>query len=1013
MKKLRLSFFCVIALALIVNNANAVNYTWTGLGLNTNWSNNTNWLPNTGHPLAADDATIPATVNNPTVDVASACKTFTISGTTTITLSALLTVSNGATINGNLTFAGTNSASISGASTFGFNITLAIGANNTISFPLGSTLTLGGNNLNTITNNGTLQFTSSTLSMAFQTVLTNNGTCTMSLSTINLSGNNATIANTKTFTATSTTFNLTGQQAAITNTGAAATFSLSASTVNMPLGNNQMNITNSSNATFTANNNSAINTGSFQSYISNSATFIAGTSGSACTITFTGQGNAVNPYSITNNGIFTVGSTSVINATGTDNTNPIKIDNLTGTFTFQSDANGSAAIGQLGAGSSFVGTFKVERYITGNNNISYRGYRFFSSPVYATNQTLTGSTQGTGNVFNLLYLNTANVNYPITTGTARGGFDKTGNPTIFVYREDRNPNNTVFTGGNYIGVSSITGTKLTYDNFNNTTTTNYLPVGNGFAFFFRGSKSQLAGRTTLPITVANYPDNVTVTQTGLINQGAVPVILWFNNATANNYQSTLSYTAANASTPGFNLIGNPYASTIDWEQLSYFTNTAGIYAPPTFSLLGIPKSNFVSQTYYVYNVTTKGFDTYTQGGASTGAATRYIASGQGFFVQVIPIFGSTTSITFNETAKVSAQQVTTYMGMPKSFATQQLRIKLAKDSVNTDDILFYFRPDGSTTYNPFKDAIDLGGINQEVSLSGIDSKGKYTAFKVLPQVSDSLKVKLYVDAIATGSPYSLTASGLETLDQHYSLYLIDHYKKDSILISRYKTYLFDIDKNIPASFGNDRFELVFHKIQFPAYQLLRITGDKVATGAKITWKVANEARYTGFVLEKQGADKQFVPIYTCQSDSSGTYSFIDKTPALGANIYRLRQDDVNDSTSFSPIVQLYYDNLSGNNIVVYPNPVKNTLTLSISPANDSDVPKTISSISSHTLIQNTNSQIYSIKITSITGATIITATTTQLNWQTDVSNLLPGTYTIYVEEINNKKVVGNTTFVKL
>ncbi|MEO6849416.1 MAG: hypothetical protein ABI203_08225, partial [Mucilaginibacter sp.] len=64
------------------------------------------------------------TFNSIIVDVASSCQTIIVSGATTLTLLAPLSVDSALTIDANLTFLGTSSASICGHTTFGFNIAL-------------------------------------------------------------------------------------------------------------------------------------------------------------------------------------------------------------------------------------------------------------------------------------------------------------------------------------------------------------------------------------------------------------------------------------------------------------------------------------------------------------------------------------------------------------------------------------------------------------------------------------------------------------------------------------------------------------------------------------------------------------------------------------------------------------------------------------------------------------------------------------------------------------------------
>ncbi len=976
-KRVRMLLCFTIALIVNINYAvAATSYTWTGLS-GTAWSTNGNWSPSTGHPVAGDNATIPNTANKPTVDVASTCATLTISGTTTITLSAILTVSGPLTVNANLAFAGTSSASIGGASGFGYNIAMTIGTNCTLTFPSGSSLTLGGNNLNTITNNGTLQFTSSTLSMGYQTVLTNNGICSLASTTATLSGNNAAIANTNSFTATSSTINITGQQAAITNTGASAIFTLSASTVNMPITNNQENITNSSGATFTAGNNSAINVGSYQGYINNSATFAAGGTGSVCTITFTGQGNASSPYSITNTGTFTVGPTSSINAKGTDPSNPIKINNVSGTFTLKSDATGSASVGPIGAGSSFVGTFNVERYITGGSTF-YRGYRIFSSPVNA-------ATDASGNkIYSLNYVQT----YALVTGAAGGGFDKTGNPSLYLFREDQAISNATFTSGNFWGISKINNSPVYNYYLNGGATTYNIPVGNGFLFFFRGDRTTNLANKYTPGTNA---ESVTMMASGTLNQGSYTVHTWYSPGSA-----TLSYTTgiANVGVRGYIMVGNPYASPIDWETFQQTTSTSGIYG-----------TSLMHDYYYALNPKNHNYGTYIKGNAGVGTnnATNIIESGQGFF---IADSCSCSQLIFNESAKTTSQAtgLSLFMGTPASNANMQyLRLQLAEDTVNTDDMLLRFDSNVSTAYKSNVDVPYKVGFG-DVSLASLSSDHVPLAINVQPLPKTSETIGLTINANADGI-YSLNMKDLVSMPQIYDIWLMDAYKKDSLDMRHNQTYRFNVLKSDTNSFGSKRFSLVLRQNPAYVYSLLNFTATKApastnsAAQVQLTWETKNEQNYTNFTVERStDGGKTFDVIGSEQSNAQGTYGLLDKNPVVGQNLYRLKQEDINNNITYSAIVLVFYADLGGNlvknNINVYPNPAKSTINLTI-PAG----------INSAT--------IYHIQITNSFGLLIKQGISTQPNWQASVIDLLPGTYIVKVLNNKDNALIGNAKFVKL
>lgn len=1001
--RIRLLFF-VITLFLIgiTKDTSAATYQW--YGGTGNWNVSGNWYNSstgsfTGYPgTAAGDiayfnsfftdnvtltANLPFAISQVQAQAYSACNITINSGVT-------LNVTNGLQVTGTwggsydgIGFAGQGSAIIGGASVLTYYATITVGASNTVTFSAGSTITMSSNYC-VVTNNGTLNLngTSSsgiTTTLAYYGTLNNQGTLNASYTTFALPQNNAVISNIKTFTATSSTFNLTGQQCSITNTGSVGNFTLNASTINMTIANNQINIVNSSSATFTAGNGSAINIGSYQGYINNSATFVAGSTGSPCIITITGQGNNSSPYSITNTGTFTVGPTSSINAKGTDSSNPIKINNVSGTFTLQSDATGSASVGALGAGSSFVGIFRVERYITGGSS-AYRSYRIFSSPVNI-------ATDSHGNkIYSLNYVQ----NYALVTGAAGGGFDKTGNPSLYLFREDLAISNVSYTSGNFWGVSKINNATAYNYYLNGGSTTYNIPVGNGFLFFFRGDRTTNLANKYTPGTSA---ESVTMVASGTLNQGSYTVHTWYNPGS-----STLSYTTgiANVGVRGYVMVGNPYASPIDWETFQQTTSTTGIYG-----------TSLMHNYFYALNPKTHNYGTYIKGnsGVGTNNVTNIIESGQGFF---IADSCSCTTMIFNETAKTTSQATGLSLFMStRAVATnanmQYLRLQLAEDTVNTDDMLLQFRSNISTAYKSNVDVPYKVGFG-DVSLASMSSDHVPLAINVQPFPKTSESIGLTINATTDGI-YSLNMKDLVSIPQLYDIWLMDAYKKDSLDMRHNKTYSFNVLKSDTNSFGSKRFSLVLRQNPAYAYHLLGFTATKVAVGnnsamqVQLVWKTENEQNYTNFTVERStDGGKTYDVIGSEQSSAQRTYSLLDKNPLVGQNLYRLKQEDINGSITYSNIVTILYanlgDNLVQNAINVYPNPAKGTINLTIS-----------ADINSATT--------YNIQVTNSSGLLIKQATSAQPNWQASVSDLLPGTYIIKVLNNKDNTFIGNAKFVKL
>ncbi|HWZ03225.1 MAG TPA: T9SS type A sorting domain-containing protein, partial [Mucilaginibacter sp.] len=618
----------------------------------------------------------------------------------------------------------------------------------------------------------------------------------------------------------------------------------------------------------------------------------------------------------------------------------------------------------------------------------YRGYRLGSSPVYA-------ATVGSLNVCSINYLQSSIV----LTGASGGGFDKTGNPTLYLYREDQTPSNLTFTSGNFWGISAI----------NNSPSYNYsltgasssgtfnIPAGNGFLYFFRGNKASAS--LTTETTPGYTPVTVTTATTGTLNQGQVIVSDWYTPASP-YLGYTGSGTGTNYTVRGFNFVGNPYASSIDWESYNTTSSTTGIYA----SNVGI--------TVYELNDVTNNYDVYQKGGIYTNHGTRTIVSGQGFFV--LATSSSNPQLIFNETAKTTAQNtgLNLFMTTRGDLAAlnntnidQHLRLQMVKDTINTDDIYIGFNSSASSKFVGDEDAPYRPG-NGQVSISSFSSDSIQLAINKmpLPKLQQQI-IPLFVTAKAYGT-YGLNMTEIAAVPQLYDVWLMDKFNKDSLDMRHNPSYTFDITTDT-NSYGSKRFQLVIRENPALMVHLLNFTATKVQNGAQAVWATENEQNYTNFTVERStDGGTTFTILGGYPSNAQGTYSFLDKSPANGANMYRLKIEDINGTISYSSIVTVMYGNgasLVKTGIVVYPNPAKSTLNLNIAPGFNSSAsaPNSAPSIS------------YSIQIINILGSVVTKATTNQQSWQTDVSKLMPGTYVINVINSSNNSTVGQGTFIKL
>ncbi|HVW13805.1 MAG TPA: T9SS type A sorting domain-containing protein [Mucilaginibacter sp.] len=651
-------------------------------------------------------------------------------------------------------------------------------------------------------------------------------------------------------------------------------------------------------------------------------------------------------------------------------------------FTLQSDATGDASIGQLASTTAITGSaassINVERYLSGGS-LSYRGYRLLSSPVYVGQDTHSNNVEGLNYLISSMYL---------TATTTTGGFDNTvaANPSLYLFRENLVSPTSTFTGGNYRSVNAINNTPNYNYTLDGDGTGNYVPVGNGYLCFVRGNRAStsFAGETS----VSYVPQAVTLSASGTLNMGQVTVKDWFTPTSSN-----LSYTAASPYA-GFNLVGNPYASSIDWDNFQTSSSTTGIYG-----------SN-VSSTIYELDPITKNYGSYMSGSGGIGSATfvsNIIASGQGFFVLATSGSGQ---LVFNESAKTTSQntQGSTLLMSKQPVAAanmQYLRLQIGEGSVR-DQTLIRFNSQASTDFSYAIDAPYKTGYGA-VSLATRSSDNVDLSINTVPLPKlKSESIRLNVNASKDGI-YNLAIIDIVSVPQLFDIWLMDAYTKDSVDMRHNKSYSFNIYKSDSASFGPKRFTLVIRQNPAYAYRLLSFTGQKVQNEqqTELLWKTENEGNYTYFTVQRSiDNGKTYDDLGSANAAGSGQYSLMDKNPfATGPNYYRLKQIDFNGGITYSNIVVVGFANQANgiytDNLSIYPNPVNSMINLSIKQQSPD------------------NTTNYDIKITNSSGLVVKEVISSQPSWQGSINNLGPGTYIVTVVDNKTKGAIGQTKFIKL
>jgi hypothetical protein len=284
-------------------------------------------------------------------------------------------------------------------------------------------------------------------------------------------------------------------------------------------------------------------------------------------------------------------------------------------------------------------------------------------------------------------------------------------------------------------------------------------------------------------------NNITFTMNsvGEVNQGPIPFTL-FGPA---------------GSSGGWNLVGNPYASTIRWTtSTAAWSNKADIS-----NIISVRNNTSTTAGQHLYYdcVTNLGTSTGQSGpNAGTGGtlAGGLIAPGQAFYVQAT---GPSPSLTINEAAKFNAQQ--TFYREDGESQISHLFINL-KQGEYMDQAVVTFTEFGSDDYDVNFDASKLKNEGM-FNFSTMTSNGKEVAINNMSNAFCDKTIALSIDDVTEGQ-YVLEFPSPESFYGTNSLRLYDKYLNKTVEVTGNLEYAFEVTSD-PLSFGKNRFEIAFNR----------------------------------------------------------------------------------------------------------------------------------------------------------------------------------------------------------
>lgn len=429
-------------------------------------------------------------------------------------------------------------------------------------------------------------------------------------------------------------------------------------------------------------------------------------------------------------GVLTLADNSILDADGSSNSSILKL------LSSGDSPTQDASIAVLPSGAHVTGNVTVERFMTKEGANNNRIYRYISSPVQ---HAAVSDFQN---------------EIPVT-GLFTGASTCTGcasTPSMFVYDES------VITDIDASGTADLHDGYIDFPSVANSET---FQPGKGYAVYVRGN--------ILSSTLWDVRGPV---NTGNVTSLSLPVTYTSSGDILND---------------GWNLVGNPLPSTIDWNASTGWTKTN------------------VDATIYVADNgnTTLQFATWN-GTTGTNGGSRFIALGQGFWIKTN---GSSPVLSTNENTKASGTQTTFFR---EGSIDNLLRITMTKGPIR-DEAVVHFRKDATAAFDIEADAWKLK--NELFNLSSLSSSNEKLAINSWSELTCDTSIKLSVTEAAVGS-YSLLFTNLDSFTDGSQLMLNDKFTSTSIAILENTEYLFTVTTD-PYSLGIDRFILQVSKETAP------------------------------------------------------------------------------------------------------------------------------------------------------------------------------------------------------
>ena len=347
--------------------------------------------------------------------------------------------------------------------------------------------------------------------------------------------------------------------------------------------------------------------------------------------------------------------------------------------------------------------------------------------------------------------------------------------------------------GSFIGIGTISGTGIfTAERYLTSEKWHYVssPISNGLSVIFTDiylkKYAETAGEWQY-ITSLNEPLNP---MQGFAswpsdNYTGPTTVFYTGNFNTGVQQSAVLTNTAGLESAGYNLVGNPYTSSIDWDSEPGWTKTN------------------LDNAIYIYNPNIGNYGSYINGSALNGV-TNHIPRGQGFFVKVSSGHSS-GALSVNVNAREHSSQP--FLKSSKTNTNNQfLRLK-AFSTLNTftDETIITINPDATPDFDHLYDAYKLEGADEAPQIFTVLSNQDHLSVNNINKEGDVLIVPLNFKAGIAGL-YTIEASEILNFESSADIILEDIFDNITINLNDQPSYSFSFDLDDDAA----RFRIYLH-----------------------------------------------------------------------------------------------------------------------------------------------------------------------------------------------------------